>query len=61
MQQEHQSAERNNGGITRSERDSLLQVARLRARVAKDQVVAFAASGLLVPARSRYCRDSRYS
>jgi hypothetical protein len=32
-----------NGGITKGERDSLLQVARLRARVAKDQVVAFAA------------------
>ena len=30
-------------GITKSERDSLLQVARLRARVAKDQVVAYAA------------------
>jgi hypothetical protein len=30
-------------GISRSERDSLLQVVRLRARVAKDQVVAFAA------------------
>ena len=43
MQQERQSAEGNNGGITRSERDSLLQVACLRARVAKDQVVAFAA------------------
>jgi len=35
------SAETN--GINRSERDSLLQVARLRARVAKDQVVAYAA------------------
>ena len=32
-----------NGAITKSERASLLQVARLRARVAKDQVVAFAA------------------
>ena len=31
------------GAITKSERASLLQVARLRARVAKDQVVAFAA------------------
>ena len=32
-----------NGAITKSERASLLQVARLRARVAKDQVAAFAA------------------
>ena len=32
-----------NGAITKSERDSLLQVARLRTRVAKDQVVSFAA------------------
>jgi hypothetical protein len=32
-----------NGVMTKSERHSLLQVARLRAHVAKDQVVAFAA------------------
>jgi hypothetical protein len=29
--------------ITKSERDSLMQVARLRARIAKDQVIAYAA------------------
>jgi hypothetical protein len=32
-----------NGAITKKERDSLLQVARLRTRVAKDKVISFAA------------------
>ena len=32
-----------NGAMTKGERDSLLQVARLRTRVAKDQAVSYAA------------------
>ncbi len=44
--------------MTQSERSSLLQVARLRARVAKDQVVAFAAK---LKADFEKQLDARYS